>query len=47
MEPADDFRKCHRCGELKGVDEFSLRRKARGQRDSAILTQVDHDTGPG
>ena len=34
MEPADDFRKCYRCGELKGVDEFSWRRKARGQRDS-------------
>jgi hypothetical protein len=34
MEPSDDFRKCYRCGELKAVDEFSWRRKARGQRDS-------------
>ena len=34
MEPLDDFRKCHRCGELKAIDEFSWRRKARGQRDS-------------
>ena len=34
MDPTDDLRKCYRCGELKGVDEFSWRRKARGQRDS-------------
>ena len=31
---SDDLRKCYRCGELKAVDEFSWRRKARGQRDS-------------
>jgi hypothetical protein len=34
MEPGDDARKCYRCGELKAVDHFSWRRKARGQRDS-------------
>jgi hypothetical protein len=34
MEPADDLRKCYRCGEFKAVDEFSWRRKARDQRDS-------------
>jgi hypothetical protein len=34
MEPPDDFRKCYCCGELKAVEEFSWRRKARGQRDS-------------
>jgi hypothetical protein len=34
MDPPDDLKKCYRCGELKAVDEFSWRRKARGQRDS-------------
>jgi hypothetical protein len=34
MEPDDEERKCYRCGELKPVDEFAWRRKARGQRDS-------------
>ena len=34
MEPADDLRKCYRCGELKAAEAFSWRRKARGQRDS-------------
>lgn len=27
-------RKCYRCGELKPVEEFAWRRKAKGQRDS-------------
>jgi len=27
-------RKCYRCGELKPIEEFAWRRKARGQRDS-------------
>jgi hypothetical protein len=26
--------KCYRCGEVKPIDEFSWRRKAKGQRDS-------------
>ena len=34
MEPADGIRKCYGCGELKAAEEFSWRRKARGQRDS-------------
>jgi hypothetical protein len=34
MESGDELRKCYRCGELKPIDEFSWRRKARGRRDS-------------
>jgi len=34
VEPSDEFRTCYRCGELKAVDEFAWRRRARGQRDS-------------
>jgi hypothetical protein len=34
MGPADDVRKLPRCGEVKSVDQFSWRRKAKGRRDS-------------
>lgn len=34
MEHEGEVRKCYRCGELKAVDEFAWRRRARGQRDS-------------
>jgi hypothetical protein len=30
----DAARKCYRCGEIKPVEHFAWRRKARGQRDS-------------
>ncbi len=33
-EASEDLRKCYRCGELKPVEGFSWRRKAKGQRDS-------------
>jgi hypothetical protein len=31
---ADEPRTCYRCGELKPAEDFSWRRKERGQRDS-------------
>lgn len=34
MASDDSLRKCYRCGELKPVEDFSWRRKAKGQRDS-------------
>jgi hypothetical protein len=30
----DSSRRCGRCGELKALDQFAWRRKARGQRDN-------------
>ena len=34
MRDGSPIQKCYRCGELKPVEEFSWRRKAKGQRDS-------------
>jgi hypothetical protein len=34
VENAGDRRKCYRCGALKKVEDFSWRRRAKGQRDS-------------
>src|SRR5436190_14865712 len=34
MTPVGDRKSCYRCGELKPVDEFAWRRRARDQRDS-------------
>jgi hypothetical protein len=34
MEGSAQHAKCYRCGEFKPVEEFSWRRKAKGQRDT-------------
>jgi hypothetical protein len=34
MDRDGQLNKCYRCGELKPVEDFSWRRKAKGQRDS-------------
>lgn len=34
MAAEDRFRKCYRCRELKPIEDFAWRRKAKGQRDS-------------
>jgi hypothetical protein len=34
MAAEAELRKCYRCGEFKPVEEFSWRRKTKGQRDS-------------
>jgi hypothetical protein len=33
-DDARQLRRCGRCGELKGLDEFNWRRRERGQRDN-------------
>jgi hypothetical protein len=34
LEPGTHLRKCYRCGELKPAEDFSWRRKHKGQRDT-------------